>query len=134
MKAKKLLLSGLAVVGLLLGCESVPPGVEEGPHGTIAYNVQVTASEAGVRIETNGQFAGTAPLTLIIFADKDGTFHNFGSYFFVVQAFPLQTNEFMQTRMYRTGRNFTPEDYVPREIYFNMKQPPPPYPLPPTYA
>ncbi len=126
----KLIGGGLLLAGLLAGCESVPPGTELGPHGTIAYNVQVTASQHGVRVETNGAYAGTTPLILKIFADKDGTFHNFGSYFYVVQAFPLQTNEFVQTRMYRTGRNFTPEDYVPREIYLDMKQPPTAHPPP----
>jgi hypothetical protein len=134
MKAKVLAGGGLVLTGLIVGCESVPPGVEQGPHGTIAYNVQVTASEPGVHIETNSQFAGTTPLTLKIFGDKDGTFHNFGSYFYTIRALPLNTNEFVQTRMYRTGRHFTPEDYVPREIYFDMKQPPGAYPLPPVYA
>jgi len=136
MNARMWLCAGLAVAGLMAGCESVPPGAqpEKGPHGTIAYSVQVTASEPGVRIEANGQYVGNAPLTLKIFGDKDGTFHNFGSYFYVVQAFPLNTNEFVQTRMYRTGRHFTPEDYIPRQIYFDMKQPPQANPPPPVYV
>ena len=30
-----------ASVGLLSGCETLPPGAERGPHGTMAFNVLV---------------------------------------------------------------------------------------------
>ena len=130
MKATVWLAGFGAAMTLLIGCESVPPGVERGPHGTIAYNVSIQASEPGVRIEANGAYVGTAPMTLKIFGDKDGTFHDFGSYFYVIQALPLRTNQFVQVRVFRTGRRFTPEDYVPRQIFFDMNQPPPANPPP----
>ncbi|HHY86863.1 MAG TPA: PEGA domain-containing protein [Verrucomicrobia bacterium] len=120
------------VAVLVAGCETVPPGVERGPHGTIAYDVIVESSEPGVTILVNGEEVGTTPLTLRIWGDKDGTFHDFGSYVYVVQALPLNTNQFTQTRVFRTGRWFTPEDVIPRQIYFDMDQPPPAYVTPVT--
>lgn len=93
----------------------------------MAYNVPISSSEPGVRIEANGEFVGNTPLTLKIFGDPDGTFHDFGSYEYVIQAFPLNTNQFVQTRVFRTGHLMTPEDYIPKQIYFDMNQPPPAY-------
>ncbi len=129
----KLIFLGLGTsLMFFAGCETVPPGREAGPHGTIAYNVPVESSEPGVRIEVNNEFVGTTPLTLKIFGDKDGTFHDFGSYEYVVQAFPLRTNQFVQTRIFHTGKMFSPEDYIPRQIYFDMNQTPVAY-APPAY-
>src|SRR5438552_18120023 len=102
MKRATLFAGGLAAIGFLAGCESIPPGVERGPHGTMAYLVQVDATEPGARIEANGQFVGNTPLTLKIFGDPDGTFHDFGSDYYIVRALPLQTNQFPQTAMFRT--------------------------------
>jgi hypothetical protein len=130
MKTKSILAAGLAAVGLLAGCETIPPGAERGPHGTIAYDVLVEASEPGARIEANGESIGTTPAHLKIFGDTDGTFHDFGSYYYIVRAFPLATNQFAQTRVFRTGRGFTPEDQIPKKIYFDMNQPAPAYPPP----
>ncbi|HEV2209849.1 MAG TPA: PEGA domain-containing protein [Verrucomicrobiae bacterium] len=124
--------TGLTAVMLLAGCETVPPGVERGPQGTIAYDVFIEASPPGARIEANGEVVGNTPLHLKIFGDKDGTFHDFGSYYYVIRALPLTTNQFVQTRAFRTGRWFTPEDYVPGHIYFDMNTPPPPAPAYPT--
>src|SRR5882762_7243484 len=101
----------LSVVGLGLlaaGCQTVPPGVERGPHGTIAYDVLVESTPPGARIEANGQVIGNAPLHLKIFGDTDGTFHDFGSYYYVVRALPIATNQYLQTRVFRTGHLFTP--------------------------
>jgi hypothetical protein len=141
-----IMLVGLAVVGLLAGCETAPPGVEQGPHGTIAYDVQVESFPPGAQIEANGQVVGNAPLHLKIFGDKDGTFHDFGSYYYIVRALPVATNQYVQTRVYRTGHLLTPEDHVPQRIDFDMNQPNPPpnaapapgyaypaYPPPPAY-
>src|SRR5438132_3787629 len=91
------------------GCESIPPGAERGPHGTIAYDVLVEASEPGARIEANGEHVGNTPVHLKIFGDTDGTFHDFGSYYYIVRAFPLTTNQFPQVRVFQTGRGFTAE-------------------------
>ncbi|HZR19461.1 MAG TPA: hypothetical protein VFE51_19395 [Verrucomicrobiae bacterium] len=120
-----MLLVGFAVAGLLAGCESTPPGVEQGPHGTIAYDVLIESTPPGARIEANGQIVGNAPLHLKIFGDKDGTFHDFGSYYYIVRALPASTNQFVQTRVFRTGHLFTPEDHIPQRIDFDMNQPNP---------
>src|SRR6184192_3306917 len=80
MKTTLFLAGGLAAMALFSGCETVPPGVERGPNGTIAYEVSVESSPPGATIEANGQNVGQAPLKLKIFGDKDGTFHDFGSY------------------------------------------------------
>jgi hypothetical protein len=111
-------------VGLtaFVGCSSVPKGAERGPQGTIAYYVQVEASEPDVRIEANNDYIGKAPLTLKIFGDKDGTFHNFGSQEYIVRALPASNNQFVQTKVFRTGGWFSQEDKVPSRIYFDMNQ------------
>ncbi len=149
MKTGLLLVIGLAGIGLFAGCDTVPPGVERGPHNTMAYDVLVDSSPPGARIEANGQIIGSAPLHLKIFGDTDGTFHDFGSYYYIVRALPGSTNQFVQTRVFRTGRMFTPEDHIPQRIDFDMNQPnpypygapgypypaypPPPYYGPPVY-
>ena len=131
----QLVLAGVAVVGLLSGCDTIPPGAERGPHGTMAYNVPISSDPPGVRIQANGQDVGTTPLTLKIWGDPDGTFHDFGSYEYVIQAFPLSTNQFVQTAVFRTGHLMTPEDRIPERISFDMNRPPPPSPegAPPAY-
>ena len=126
----------LALLLWVTGCETVPPpdGVERGPHGTIAYDVLVEASPPGARIEADGRFVGETPLHLKIFGDKDGTFHDFGSDFYVVRALPLTTNQYPQVAMFGTGRWFGPEDRIPERIYCDMNQKPPQYiPGPPVY-
>ena len=133
MKTTLILAASAAVC--LTGCESVPPGVERGPHGTIAHDVLIEASEPGARIEANGESVGNTPIHLKIFGDKDGTFHDFGAYYYVVQALPLTTNQFTQIRFFGTGRHWGPEDRVPQRIYFDMNQKTPAYapPGPPGY-
>jgi hypothetical protein len=121
----------LAVAALLAACQSLPPGAERGPNGTMAYSVVIEASEPGARIEANGEVLGNTPLTLKVFGDPDGTFHDFGSDFYGIRALPLTTNQYAQTRLFGTGRWFGPEDRIPERIYFDMNQPPPPQP---TYA
>jgi len=124
MKTVAILVS-LAVVALFSGCESTPPGAEAGPHNTIAYDVQIESLPPGARIEANGQVIGNAPLHLKIFGDKDGTFHDFGSYYYIVRALPIATNQYVQTRVFRTGHLLTPEDHIPQRIDFDMNQPNP---------
>src|SRR5262245_39629741 len=110
MKTKLMLaLGGLTAAALLTGCETIPPGAERGPNGTMAYNVLIEASEPGARIEANGEIVGNTPLTLKIFGDPDGTFHDFGSYEYVIRALPVITNQYAQIRIFRTGHYFTPE-------------------------
>ena len=107
---------------LITGCASTPPDVEKGPNGTIAYYVKVESSEPGVRIEADNDYIGKTPLTLKIFGDRDGTFHNFGSSEYVIRAFPANTNQYMQTKVFRTGGWFSQEDKIPTRVYFDMNQ------------
>ena len=117
----------------LAGCETTPPGVERGPHGTIAYDVLIEASPPGARIEVNGEMLGSAPLHLKIFGNKDGTFHDFGARYYAIQALPVATNQFVQLRVFRTGHHDRPEDYIPKHLYFDMSQNTPQYAVPPDY-
>ena len=114
--------ASLVAVAFLAGCETIPPGAERGPHGTMAYDVLVEASAPGARIEANGQDVGNAPVHLKIFGDPDGTFHDFGSPYFVIRALPLSTNQFEQIRFFGTGHGFGPEDRIPKQVYFDMNQ------------
>jgi hypothetical protein len=111
-----------ALLSLLAGCASYPPNAERGPEGTMAYYVQIECSDPGVRIEANDDYIGKAPLTLKIFGDRDGTFHNFGSSDYIIRAYPLSTNQFIQTKVFRTGGWFSQEDKIPSRIYFDMNQ------------
>jgi hypothetical protein len=146
MKRALMLMAGVAAAVFLAGCQTLPPDAERGPHGTIAYETLIEASEPGARIEANGEYVGNAPLRLKIYGDKDGTFHDFGSYYYIIRGLPLATNQFPQVRFFRTGRGFTPEDLIPKHIFFDMNQqmpafapPGPPespvymYPPPPVY-
>lgn len=109
----------------------------------MAYDVLVDASPPGARIEANGENVGETPVHLKVFGDPDGTFHDFGSSWYVIKALPQATNQFEQVRFFGTGRGFGPEDHIPKEIHFDMNQrapanPPngPPvygYPYPPVY-
>src|SRR5437868_12149423 len=93
---------------LLAGCQTLPPGAERGPDGTMAYYVSVEASEPGARIEANGEDLGMTPLRLKIWGDADGTFHDFGSEYYVVRGVPIVTNQYPQTRVFGTGHMFGP--------------------------
>ena len=124
------------VAVLVAGCQTVPPGAERGPHGTMAYDVLVDASPPGARIEANGKDAGTTPVHLKIFGDPDGTFHDFGSPYFLIKALPVTTNQFEQVQYFGTGQWFGPEDHIPKQIFFDMNKPTQAYPPvgPPAYG
>src|SRR5688572_29102071 len=92
-------------LGLMLfpvGC-ATNSNVERGRDGTIAYMVDIEASGPGARVEVNGDYLGVTPTKIKIFGDEDGTFHNFGSSDFVIDVFPVKTNQFRQRRVFRTG-------------------------------
>jgi hypothetical protein len=74
-----------------------------------------------VKIEANGDYIGTAPTTLKIFGDKDGTFHSFGSRDYVVRAIPSRPGELPQEKVFHTGSWFSQEDIVPKRIFFQME-------------
>ena len=114
---------GAVALMLLAGC-GTPSGekAERGPEGTIAYNVEIESSEPGARVEANGDYVRKTPITLKIFGDRDGTFHNFGSQQYVIQVFPVHTNQFVQTRVFRTGGWFSQEDNIPKHLYFDLNQ------------
>ena len=134
MNRKLILAFGLVTAVFLVGCQTpIPPGSERGPNNTISYDVLIESSPPGARIEANGESIGNTPLHLKIFGDSDGTFHDFGSYYYVVRALPVHTNQFLQTAVFRTGRLFTPEDKIPQRIVFDMNQRPAPYPYPQPY-
>ena len=105
---------------LLAGCAS--PNGERGPDGTIAYLVEIESNEPGARVEANSEYIGKTPTTLKIFGDKDGTFHNFGSQQYLIQVFPLRTNQFVQTKVFRTGGWFSQEDRIPKRLFFDLNQ------------
>src|SRR6266481_5132550 len=105
---------------ILAGCASDGPKPEKGKGGTIAYLVEVESSEPGARIEVNNEYVGRTPMTLKIFGDKDGTFHNFGSYEYKVTASPVRAGQQAQTKVFRTGGWFTQEDRIPKKIFFEF--------------
>ena len=96
------------------------PAVRKGPAGTIAYLVEVESSEPGARVEANNESVGKTPFTLKIFGDKDGTFHNFGNYHYTLTAYPVRAGQQPQTKDFRTGGWFTPEDRIPKKIFFDF--------------
>ena len=93
----------------------------------MAYDVLVEASAPGARIQVNGEVVGETPVHVKVFGDPDGTFHDFGSEFFEIQALPMGTNQYSQLRLFRTGHFLSPQDRIPQRIYFDMNQPPPKY-------
>ena len=113
----------LGLVCLAGGCGTSAPDAERGPEKTVAHYVKVESSVPGVSIETNSVYAGKTPLTLVIFGDAPGTFHNFGKPQFVLRALPLSTNQFLQTKVFRTGKGSRPGDSIPGLVFFDMSQP-----------
>lgn len=124
-------LSHTLVLALILGhfgcatsnsgkSSSASQNPERGPNGTIAYNVLVESSEPGARIEANNDYIGQTPVTLKIFGDKDGTFHNFGSYDYIIKAYPVRAGQEIQVKHFRTGGWFTAEDMIPKRVFFDF--------------
>ena len=124
---KSVVLTSAIAAALFVGCSSPNPGngnaVERGPHGTIAYEVQIQSNDPGVRIEANKDYMGMTPLVLKIFGDKDGTFHNFGNPHYVIQAIPVKAGQNLQTKIFRAGGDFLGDDKIPKRIFFDMAQP-----------
>jgi len=122
MKRIQSLAATIAFTTFIAGCASGPPRAEHGPQGTVAYMVQVESSEPGARIEVNSDFVGKTPMTLKIWGDKDGTFHNFGSQEYIIRVYPVSTNQFVQTKAFRTGGWFSQEDKIPSRLYFDLNE------------
>jgi hypothetical protein len=107
------------------GCStSNQAGVEKGLHGTIAYAISIESSEAGTKIEVNHQMVGIAPLTVKVFGDKDGTFHNFGSDEFVVRGYPPRQELYPQTKIFKTGAFGIKDDKIPQKVFFDFSASP----------
>lgn len=96
---------------------------ERGPDGTVAYFIQVETSEP-CRIEVNEEYVGNSPMAVRVFADRDGTFHNFGSSDFILRVTPIQPGHPPQSKVFRTGGWFAQEDRVPGRVYFDLASPP----------
>lgn len=111
---------------LLSACAGDKIDETHGRDGTVAYFVKVESSEPGARIEADGDSIGKTPLTLKIYGDPDGTFHNFGRAEYVVKAYPANPNQPVQYKIFKTGGNlfagnpFTEEDRIPTTIYFDF--------------
>jgi hypothetical protein len=113
-----------ALVFVIAGCSTSGPKPEKGPQGTIAYYVEVESSEPGARIEVDNEYVGKTPLTLKIFGDKDGSFHNFGKFDYTITTSPVRAGQQPQTKVFKTGRLFTGEDRIPKKIFFEFGQVP----------
>lgn len=121
----RIILSAVGIVTACAGCSSNPslsPGTERGPNGTVGYKVLVEASDPDARVEVNESVVGKTPITITIFGDKDGTFHNFGSSEFVIRVFPVREGQHAQTKTFRTGGMFGQEDRVPSHLFFDLNQ------------
>jgi hypothetical protein len=111
----------LITTALWMGCRTSPD--ERGPNGTVAYYIRVESSVPGVTIETNRVVAGKTPLAIKVYGDVSGGFHNFDSPEFVVRAIPETTNQFVQVKTFRAGKNSAPGDRIPGFLFFDMSQP-----------
>ena len=123
MKTDLMLIAGGCAIAILTSCgtpKEVGDRPERGPDGTIAYLVQIETSEPGARIEADGDYVWDSPMTLKIFGDRDGTFHNFGSYEYVISAYPVRQGQYVQTKVFKTGGWFTSEDRIPKRLYFDL--------------
>lgn len=116
----------IGLAALMVGCSTVEPGagggsVERGLDGTIAHYIEIESNPPGVRIEADGEDVGVTPVRVKVFGDRDGTFHNFGRFEYVIRAIPNGPGQHLQSKVYRTGGYFTSEDRIPRRIFFEMQ-------------
>jgi hypothetical protein len=82
--------------------------------------IEIESSEPGARVEANNEYLGKTPMTLKIFGDKDGTFHNFGTYHYQITAYPTKAGQQPQTKHFRTGGWFTSGDRIPKKLFFDF--------------
>jgi hypothetical protein len=110
---------------LLISCATSGPKSEKGPNGTIAYSVDVDASDKGARGEVDNENLGNVPTVWKVFGDKDGTFHSFGNFEHKMTAYPISVGLQPQTKSFKTGQLFSGEDRISKKIYFDFEQPTP---------
>jgi hypothetical protein len=119
MRTKHALALTMLAAAIFAGCATTDgQKPEKGPQGTIAYLVEVDSSDPGARIEANNEFVGKTPMTLKIFGDKKGRFHNFGSYHYTITAYPVRPGQQPQTKDFRTGGWFNGVDQIPKKLFF----------------
>jgi hypothetical protein len=112
---------------LLSACSTVEdPNIEHGRDGTIAYHVDIETSEPGARVELDNESVGVSPLSLKIFGDRDGTFHNFSGPFCVIRVYPVRPGQYVQTKRFLTGGFFASQDRIPSKLYFDLSLQPGP--------
>ena len=117
----RILLALGGCIVFLAGCATPPnPNAESGPDGTIVFRVPIESSEPGAKVEVNGETVGNTPMVLKVFGDRDGSFHNFGSYDFIVRVYPPGTGRSAQTKVYKTGALLAHEDKIPEKIFFDF--------------
>ena len=91
------------------------------------YAIFIETSDPGSRIEVDGEYVGTAPLTVTIWGDKDGTFHGAGDGHTVFAAYPVRSGQFIQKKSFLNGAQafmFGQEDRIPARLYFDLNQKP----------
>ena len=126
----------LVLLSIFCGCETpstLPPHLQPGRvdwwdrslgqrDGLRAYHVQVEVTEAGSKIEVNGELVTTLTNTtgeIILWADGNGTFRN--NLVTVVRANPVRAGQYPQTKTFSSALQRT---YVPRQLYFNLSMVP----------
>ena len=123
MKTKVFLTLTTALYLILIGCKSTPQTAGSGPDGTIPHDILVTANGSGATITVNGQEMGHTPLHVKTYGDRDGTFHDFGSYSFLIMAYPSDSHEFVQRQVFATNRNAGGGDTIPEAVHFDLDKP-----------
>jgi len=112
---------------LLSGCASSSEARHRPGGGPVPYEVQIETSDPGSRIEVDGEYMGTSPLTVTIWGDADGTFHGPGDGYTVFKAYPVKPGQYIQTRKYLNGAQafmFGQQDRIPQRLYFDLNQKP----------
>lgn len=112
--------ASIALAAFLAGCSTKAPQASVAPAGTVPYDILITANGSGARVTVNGEDMGNTPLHLKVYGDRDGSFHDYGSYSFLVSAHPLTSDQFVQTRVFATNRNTAGGDAIPQAIQFDM--------------
>lgn len=100
------------------------PKRERGPKGSFAYEVELTTSDPGAKIEVKKEYVGDSPLKIKLYGDSDGTFH--GGMDYVIRAYPVRPGQYQQVKVFSGGGRLGPEERIPKKIYFDMNSEPAP--------
>lgn len=120
--------TGCCVLVLFIaGCATAREHERRPGGGPVPYEVQIETSDPGSRIEVDGEYMGVSPLTVVIWGDKDGTFHGSGDGYTVFKAYPVKPGQYIQTRTFLNGAQafmFGQQDRIPKRLYFDLNQKP----------